>query len=78
MSRSSAAANLPDSRYTYNDDLNGIYVYFKTEATSSADAASVFSLGNLAVVGVSGLVLGTALGVIAATVSKRKKTAAAA
>jgi len=78
MFGSTAAANLTDSRYTYNDDLNGIYVYFKTEATSSADAASVFSLGNLAVVGVSGLVLGTALGVIAATVSKRKKTAAAA
>ena len=78
MFGSTAAANITDSRYTYNDNLNGIYVYYMTEETSPADAASVFSAGNLAVIGVSGLALGAVLGVITTSVIKRKKSAAAA
>ncbi|MBQ4261931.1 MAG: hypothetical protein II709_08625, partial [Ruminococcus sp.] len=78
MFGSTAAANLTDSRYTYNDDLNGIYVYFKTEATSSADAASAFSGGTLALVGAGGAVAGAALGALAAGLVKRKKKPLAA
>ena len=73
MFGSNAAANLTDSRYTYNDDLNGIYVYFMTEEASSADAGSVFSGGALALVGTGGALAGSALGALAVNIVKRKK-----
>ena len=76
---SKAAANLTDSRYTYNDKLNGIYVYYQTEAAaSSTQTASTFSGGALALVGTGGAAIGAALGVIAVLMVKRKKTAAPA
>ena len=78
MFGSNAAANLTDSRYTYNDDLNGIYLYFKTEAAAAAGTASAFSRGSYALVGGSGLVIGAALGAALTLLIKRKKSAAAA
>jgi hypothetical protein len=78
MFGSNAAANLTDSRYTYNDDLNGIYLYFKTEAAAAAGTASAFSRGSYAMVGGSGLVIGAALGTALTSLIKRKKSAAAA
>ncbi|MBR3289688.1 MAG: hypothetical protein IKI63_02795, partial [Clostridia bacterium] len=78
MFGSNAAANLTDSRYTYNDDLNGIYLYFKTEAAAAAGTASAFSRGSYAMVGGSGLVIGAALGAALTSLIKRKKSAAAA
>ena len=74
MFGSNAAMNLTDSRYTYNDNLNGIYLYFKTEAASaSTDTASVFSGGALALVGVGGAVVGAAIGALVTVLIKRKK-----
>ena len=73
MFGSNAAMNLTDSRYTYNDNLNGIYLYFKTEAAASTDTASVFSGGSLALVGVGGAVVGAALGALVTVLIKRKK-----
>ena len=71
---STSAANLTDSRYTYNDDLNGVYVYYKTDASAaSADTASVFSGSTLALVGAGGAVAGAAIGVLAAALIKKKK-----
>ena len=78
MFGSNAAANLTDSRYTYNDKLNGIYVYFKTESAPAADTASVFSGGALALVGVGGALVGAALGALAVNLVKRKKKPLAA
>ena len=74
MFGSNAAANLTDNRYTYNDKLNGMYVYFKTEASASTDAASTFSGGALALVGTGGAAVGAALGAVAASMIKKKKT----
>jgi hypothetical protein len=79
MFGSNAAANLTDSRYTYNDDLNGLYLYFKTDsAAAAAGTASAFSRGSYALVGGSSLVIGAALGAALTLLIKRKKSAAAA
>lgn len=40
-----SAVNMTDSRYTYNDDMNGIYVYYKTGTSASSGTASSFSGG---------------------------------
>ena len=77
MFGSRAAANLTDSRYTYDDDLNGIYVYYRTEAPVTA-AASVFSGGVLALVGAGSAAAGAALGAAGSALLRRKKTAPAA
>ena len=77
MFGSRAAANLTDSRYTYDDDLNGIYVYYRTEAPVTA-AASVFSGGVLALVGAGSAAAGAALGAAGSALLRRRKTAPAA
>ena len=74
MFGSNAAANLTDSRYTYNDNLNGIYVYFRTETASvSTETASVFSGSAIALVGTGCGLAGAALGALATVLVKRKK-----
>ena len=73
MFGSDAAMNLTDSNYTYNDDLNGLYIYFKTDAAASTDTASAFSGGMLALVGVGGAVVGAAIGALVTVLIKRKK-----
>ena len=77
MFGSNAAANLTDSRYTYKDDLNGIYVYYQTEAPATA-AASVFSGGALALVGAGSAAAGAAVGAAGAALLRRRRTAPAA
>ena len=75
MFGSTAAANLTDSRYTYNDDLNGIYVYYKTEkAANSAETASVFAGSTLVLAGTGGAAVGAALGAGTVALAKRRKT----
>ena len=75
MFGSRAAANLTDSRYTYSDDLNGIYLYYQTEAPTAA--ASVFSGGVLAIVGAGSAAAGAAAGILAANALRKRRTAAA-
>ena len=79
MFGSNAAANLTDSRYTYNDGLNGVYVYYKTDAAAnSAETASVFSGGTVALVGSGSALAGAALGALAVSLAKKKKKPQAA
>ena len=80
MFGSNAAANLTDNRYTYNDKLNGMYVYYLTEAdAASTQAASTFSGGALALVGTGGAAVGASLGALAVVmVGKKKKNDAEA
>ena len=74
MFGSTAAANLTDSNYTYNDDLKGLYVYYKTDsAAKSAETASVFSGNALALVGAGCGLAGAALGAIVTIFVKKKK-----
>ena len=74
MFGSSAAANLTDSRYTYNDKLNGIYVYYKTDAAAVSDeTASVFSGNAMALVGAGCGLAGAALGALVTVFVKKKK-----
>ena len=73
MFGSNAAMNLTDSNYTYNDDLNGLYIYFKTAASAPTDTASVFTGGMLAIVGVGGTLVGAAIGALVTVLIKRKK-----
>ena len=74
MFGSSAAANLTDSRYTYNDKLNGIYVYYKTDAAAVSDeTASVFSGNAMALVGAGCGLAGAVLGALVTVLVKKKK-----
>ena len=69
-----SAANLTDSRYTYNDSLDGIYVYFQSDKQEQpATTGSVFTQkGVMPALGI-GLVVGGGIGVLIAFLVKRKK-----
>ena len=73
-----SAVNMTDSKYTYNDEMNGIYVYYRTDAfAAKAETASVFGTGFAVAIGAGALVLGLIIGaVIAGTIKKKKETAA--
>ena len=68
-----SAVNLTDDRYTYNDDMKGIYVYFKNGETSATGTASAFGSGVLALVGAGGVLVGVILGAVIAVLIKKKK-----
>ena len=70
-----SAANLTDSRYTYNDSMGGIYVYYQTDKVEQpSGTASVFSQnGVMPALGI-GFVIGGAVGVlIGLFINKNKK-----
>ena len=73
-----SAVNITDSKYTYNDDMNGIYVYYKTGTSAASGTASSFSGGVLALAGAGGLLVGAGLGVGLAVLFRRKKETEAA
>ena len=58
---SASAANLTDMRYSYNDDANGVYAYFKREVGAPVTASAIARI-NVSAVGGLCLVAGTALG----------------
>ena len=69
------AFNLTNDKYSYNDDLNGLYLFYSTE---SAIAGSVFSNGIIATTATISLALGAAAGCLLTVFShKRKKEQAA-
>ena len=70
MFNEEAACNINDKTYS-GSDKNGVYVIFKRDA--SYYSASVFSRNAVAAVGVGGLLLGAALGVLTTALVKRKK-----
>ena len=73
-----SAVNMTDSKYTYNDEMNGIYVYYKTDASAAkAETASVFGTGIAVAIGAGCLVLGLVLGALIASRMKKKKETAA-
>ena len=74
--------NMTDTRYTYNDDMKGIYVYYKLDATvnlagEASETASIIGTGVIVAIGAGCAVLGVVLGaVIAVLIRKRKETVA--
>ena len=69
-----SAVNMTDSRYTYNDEMNGIYVYYKIDASAAkSETASVFGTGIAVAVGAGCLVIGLILGAVIANRFKKKK-----
>ena len=70
----SAAANLTDSRYAYNDSLGGIYVYYMTDKPAQpATTGSVFTQnGVMPALGI-GFVIGGAAGLLAVLLVRKKK-----
>ena len=66
------AVNMTDTKFTYNNDLNGIYLYYKQTAskyTGTVETGNVLvTTGVLSAIGGAGV-----CGLIAALVSKRKK-----
>ena len=68
-----AAVNLTDERYTYNNGMNGIYVYYKTADESASGTASAFGGGVLALVGAGGVLVGVILGAVITILIKKKK-----
>ena len=67
-----SAVNMTDTRFTYNNAKNGIYLYYKTDGASYAGTAEtggvLVTTGVLSAIGGAGVA-----GLIAALVSKRKK-----
>ena len=83
----SIAVNMSDKKYNYDDELNGIYVYFKNEPASSTSTgtaaqnnrndapatSSSFGFGSYALAGIGGMIVGFAVGLLLAMMIKRKK-----
>ena len=82
------AVNMTNSRYTYDDKLKGIYVYYKhapalststgtgTQTNDSGEApvtSSAIGAGSLAVAGICGLAAGFVLGLCIMLLIKKKK-----
>jgi len=68
-----SVVNLTDDRYTYNDDMDGIYVYYKTTAAAASETASSFGSGVLALVGAGGALVGVILGAVVTVLIQKKK-----
>ena len=75
------AQKLDDTRYSYRDDNEGMYLYWKGDANALAGAsatASAFNAGTLALAGIGGIalgILGTTL-VMFPKLKKKKEEAA--
>ncbi len=63
------AQNLVDEAYTYNDEVNGLYLYYETD--SKAFTGSVFTGGVLALLGAGGAVIGFAVSFLLAKPRKK-------
>ena len=84
MFGSGGAANLVNDFYCWNDDVNGIYVFYKTDDTVKPDAntapgaaGSAFTGGNLIIAGGTGLAVGALISGFATAAAKKKKYAKA-
>ena len=68
-----SAVNMTDTNYTYNNDKNGIYLYYKTDANASY-TSTVITNNALVTTGVLSAIGGAALcGLITALAGKRRK-----
>ena len=68
-----SAVNMTDTKYTYNNAKNGIYLYYKQDA-ASAYSGSVASTGTLAATGVLSAIGGAGIcGILIALLGKRRK-----
>ena len=67
------AENLNNPLYVWNSSAPKVFVYFKTEDTSTSTAASNFSAGNLVLSGVIGMAAGIIVVMIGSKAVKRKK-----
>ena len=70
--------NMTDSRYTYNDDMKGIYVYYKLDAAVNlvkepSGTASVIGTGIIVAIGAGCAVLGVVVGAVIAVLIRKKK-----
>ena len=82
MFGSGGAANLVNDFYCWNDDVNGIYVFYKTDDTVKPDAntapgaaGSAFTGGNMILAGGAGLAVGALISGFATAAAKKKKYA---
>ena len=78
MFGSSAAFNLNDSHFDWNDDADSVYVYFQRDDAPLSTAGTGFSGGTLAIGAVCGLVIGVLGVVLAGTAAKKRKAKAIA
>ena len=72
------AANLVSDFYCWNDDVNGIYVFYQTDDTVKSDQApgasgTAFSSGNMVLAGGAGLAVGALVSGFATAAAKKKK-----
>ena len=78
MFGSSAAFNLNDSHFDWNDDADSVYVYFQRDDAPLSTASIGFSGGTLAVGAAAGLAVGVLGTVLFGTVNKKRKAKATA
>lgn len=73
MFGSDAAFNLNSSLYDWNKSAKSVFVYYKTDSSSTSITGSNFTAGMFAIAGGGGLLLGAAGTYLAMTVSKKRK-----
>ena len=71
----SAAFNLNDKRFCWNQKAKSVMVYYKTDSTAAGTAGSNFTTGNIALAGGGGILLGVAAAALGMNVKKRKDNA---
>ncbi len=69
----SAAFNLNDKRFCWNQKAKSVMVYFKTDDTAASTTGSNFTAGSLALACGGGLVLGSVITALAMTATRKRK-----
>ena len=69
----SAAFNLNDKRFCWNEKAKSVMVYFKTDDTAASTTGSNSTAGSLALACGGGLVLGAAITALGMTATKKRK-----
>jgi len=68
------AVDLGDMAYSYNNKKDGVYFFWDSDAAAAADAtASAFSVGQMALAGAGGLVLGLLIATLVFLTKRKKK-----
>jgi len=72
------AVNIADTAYSYNDSKKGVYFFWDSDANAvPAETASVFSVGQLALAGAGGVLLGLLIAFLISLSKKKKREAQA-
>lgn len=67
------AYNLNNTNFVWDEDAPSIFVYFKADDSAASEYGSVFSAGQLALIGGLCLIAGSGLAAVIMTVVRKRK-----